>query len=675
MQVMHPERPGAATTWEDMRNARSWFGHFLSAPENLPITFVYDGREVRGIPAAWAPTRHARRIDANIVETVFEGRDPATGLSVRVEGLEYFDYPVVEWTAWLTNTGEAPTPIISDLQGIDTTFAGAAPVLYHCNGDFYSEDGYTPQETPLHEGEAIAVAPTGGRPCDGAFPYFRVRFEEGGLTVAIGWPGQWSAEFTGVAQGVALTAGQELTHLRLMPGERIRTPRITVLSWAGDEARAINLWRRWYLDHVLPRPDGRPLQPKFSAAGTDEGEEFTAATEDNQIRYMDRFKQLGFANDVWWIDAGWYPCYNEQHERKWTLTGTWEPDPERFPRGMRAVSDNATRNGADLLVWFEPERVTRGSWLSRQHPEWLLQIADNGERLAQNALLNLGDPACLRWLTDHICRLIQDNGIKIYRQDFNFPPLRFWRENEPEDRQGINENLHVQGYLQFWDDLLARNPGLWIDSCASGGRRNDLETMRRSVPLHYTDYGYGIHPVKLAFHHTLYAWIPYFKEVTLSWDVHESGAATRYGDQVDSFSFHCGMAPMLSLALDIRRDDYDVALARRMTGIWRRASDLLLHGDYYPLTPFSRSAERWVVRQFDKPETGEGLIQGIRHRACAEERITVFPKALQPDAGYILENPETGETREMPGSALLRDGFTFELPQRSGAIWFYRSDL
>jgi alpha-galactosidase len=447
---------------------------------------------------------------------------------------------------------------------------------------------------------------------------------------------------------------------------------MTIMSWTGDESRAINMWRRWYLDHVLPRPDGRPLQPLLTAAATDEGEEFTAATEENQIRYMDKFAKAGFAYDVWWIDAGWYPCYNQQHERKWTLTGTWEPDAERFPRGLRPVADNAAKNAAALLLWFEPERVARDTWLFNNHPEWLLHISGTDERFAQYALLNLGNPDCRRWVTDHMCKLIQDNGIRIYRQDFNFPPLRYWRENEPEDRQGMNENLHVQGYLQFWDDLLARNPGLWIDSCASGGRRNDLETMRRSVPLHYTDYGYGIPPVKLAFHYTLYAWIPYFKDFTLSWDSNEPGEDSRFDKQVDSFSFHCAMAPMLFLTMNMRRDDYDLAQGLKMVDIWRRASGLLLRGDYYPLTPFSRSAEQWVVRQFDRPETGTGLLQGIRHRACAEERVTIYPKALRPDADYILDNPETGETRAVSGATLLSDGFTFALPRRSGAIWFYQ---
>jgi alpha-galactosidase len=655
-----------------MQQCRAWLAPILSEPEHLPISFLYGGERITGIPAAWRPSREDRRLDATLVQTVFTGVEPETGLQIRVEVERYADYPVAEWTVWLENTGSAPTPMLSDLLALDSAFAGASPVLVHCNGDFYSADGYTPQETPLPAGQSVTLAPRGGRPCDGAFPYFRLVFEGCGLTLAVGWPGQWSASFSGGDSGVTVQAGQEQTHLRLLPGERIRTPRITLLAWTGDQTRAINLWRRWYLAHVLPRPDGRPLQPLLVAASTDDGEEFTAATEANQIRYMEAFKRRGFNYDVWWIDAGWYPCFNEEQIRHWYLTGTWEPDPERFPRGLRPVSDRAAQNGADLLIWFEPERVAPRTWLFANHPEWLWPASGSGEGFAKwSSLLNLGNPECRRWLTDHYCRLIQENGIKIYRQDFNFPPLAYWRAHEPADRQGINENLHVQGYLQFWDDLLARNPGLWIDSCASGGRRNDLETMRRSVPLHYTDYGYGDHPVKLAFHHTLYAWIPYFKEFTISWDLNGPEDSTRFDRQLDSFSFHCAMAPMLFLTMDIRRDDYDDALGRRMIAIWRRASHLLLHGDYYPLTPFSRDPERWVARQFDRPDAGQGLIQGIRLAASTEEQITIFPKALDPAVDYILENPETGETRQVGGSSLLSGGITFALPRRSGAIWFY----
>ena len=374
------------------------------------------------------------------------------------------------------------------------------------------------------------------------------------------------------------------------------------------------------------------------------------------------------------IDAGWYPCRDENGEKKWWRTGTWKPDPERFPRGFSEVSKNAKALKADLLVWFEPERVFEGSELDREHPEWLLQTSSKtGTEADKLRLLDLGNPDCRTWLTEHICQLIAENGIKIYRQDFNFPPLSYWRDNDAEDRQGIHENLHVQGYLRYWDDLLMRNPGLWIDSCSSGGRRNDLETMRRSVPLHYTDYGYGQHAVKLAFQHTLLAWIPYFKEFSLSWDVCEPGDDLRFDKQVDSYSFHCGMAAMLFATLDIRRDDYDFELAGSMIGIWRQAADMILYGDYYPHTPFSKSTEKWVVRQFDLPENGQGFIQGIRHADCLDESITILPKAVSEEQDYLFENPETFEMIELTGAELMRNGFTFTLPKRSAAIWLYRT--
>lgn len=658
-----------------MAEHRRQTGTFTSAAQGLPISFVYGGRRVAGIPAEWNPTAVRRRIDANIVETVFEGRDGQTGLGIRVECQTYADHPATEWTAWLTNHGPEPTPIIADLRAMDVALGGSDPVLQHCNGDFYSEDGYTPTETPLADGAAMAFAPREGRPCDGAFPYFRLLFGGGGVAVAVGWPAQWSAEFTRVADGVYVRAGQEEVHLRLLPGETVRTPRMAILSWVGDASRGINLWRRWYVGHVLPRCDGRPLQPMLSCSCNDGGEEFTRATEENQLRFMEAFRRHGFDFDVWWIDAGWYPCKDASGERHWVNTGTWEPDGERFPRGLRPVADRAAAGGARLLLWFEPERVVRGSRIETEHPAWLLSPRASGAEAGgpRNKLLDLGNPECRRWLTDHVSRLIAEQGIGVYRQDFNFPPLSYWRDNDAEDRRGLRENLHVQGYLQYWDDLLAAHPGLWIDSCASGGRRNDLETMRRSVPLHYSDYGYGIHPVKVGFQHTLFAWIPYFKEATLSWDTLRPGEDQWFNRANDGFAYHCAMAGMMATAFDIRGDTAHHELSRRMVSIWRRAADTLVFGDYHPLTPFSRAADRWVVRQFDRPETGRGFLQGIRHRDCPDERITVHPRALYREARYVLQNPESGEAVESSGAALLDGGFTFELPRRSAAIWFYET--
>jgi len=662
--TMKPASIPPIPTSEDMAESRALYEQFFTDPSKLPITYLFDGKQQRGIPRDWQPVTQTRLLDANMVELVWTGRAPQTGLEIRIECLVYRDYPVLEWVAWFANRGTTPTPLLSDIEALDATLVGSAPVLHHYRGDFWDEHGYEPQEAVLAPGTKVHLAPNGGRPCDGWFPYFRILFEGRGLTWALGWPGQWSLTVEGASDGVHVKAGQEKTHLRLDPGESIRTPRMTVLAWKGDETRAINLWRRWYLAHLLPRPNGRPLQPLIALAATDEGEEFTAATEENQLRYMAKFQEHGIPFDVWWIDAGWYPCSDNEERRRWPITGNWYPDPERFPNGMKAISEAAESAGAKLLVWFEPERVRAGTMFERDHPDWLLRAKES-----DNALFNLGNPDCRQWLTDHVCKLIRDNGIRIYRQDHNFSPLQHWRENETEGRQGMNENLYVQGYLRYWDDLIEHNPGLWIDSCASGGRRNDLETMRRSVPLHYSDYGYGDHPVKLAFQRTLYEWIPYFKEFTLSWDL---TGGSRFDASVDPFAYYTAMAPMLFVTLDIRRDDYDFELSRKLIAIWRNASQLLLFGDYYPLTPYHRDATQWVVRQFDEPTTGRGVIQAVRLPKNSEETFVARPKGVAPEARYIFESSDNGETVEVTGEKLQSEGFPIKLPQRGAVLWFYR---
>ncbi len=99
------------------------------------------------------------------------------------------------------------------------------------------------------------------------------------------------------------------------------------------------------------------------------------------------------------MDAGWYFC-----DGNWTKTGTWEVATKRFPRGLRAISDYAHSNAVKTIVWFEPERVHPGTWLPENHPDWILGGKNGG-------LLDLGNPAALKWLIDYVFR----RGKCIYK--------------------------------------------------------------------------------------------------------------------------------------------------------------------------------------------------------------------------------------------------------------------
>jgi alpha-galactosidase len=610
-------------------------------PAELPFSFLYDEKPSAKLLATWPRMRGTIRLPKDRTQHTFTWSDANTGLEVRCVIVEYADFPVVEWTVYCKNTGRKETPLIENLQAIDVALkrGDAGEFLLDYNkGDTSAADLYQPLRRVLAPDTSLRLAPVGGRGTNHAFPYYSLSMPGGGLILAVGWPGQWSTTFARDAgSGLRIVAGQEITHLKLRPGEEIRSPLAAFLFWEGDDRqRAQNLWRRWMFAHNLPRTAGDKLPPPIMPSNTSmEFNEMCDANEENQSLFIDRYLAERIPIDFWWMDAGWYPC------KSWGQTGTWEPDLTRFPRGLRAVSDYARGKGVKTIVWFEPERVASGTWLSQKHPEWLLG----------GKLLDLGNPAARKWITDHVNRVISEQGIDIYRQDFNMDPLDFWRSNDAPNRQGMTENLHVQGYLAYWDALRQRHPSLVIDSCASGGRRNDLETMRRAVALHPTDYNYWHLAAKQAFHQSLFAWLPYF------------GSNTLPCDTIDAYAIRSGHAMSCIMGYDLRRRDLDYALLRRLTTEARLAAAYYC-GDYYPLTPYSICEEDWLAWQFHRPESQDGLVEAFRRPRNRQASAAFKLRGLDPRAVYEITDFDREDPIRATGRKLMEQGLRVTASRR-----------
>jgi alpha-galactosidase len=372
------------------------------------------------------------------------------------------------------------------------------------------------------------------------------------------------------------------------------------------------------------------------------------ANEENQQTIPDRWLEEGFKLDYWWIDAGWYPS-----KQGWQMTGTWEPDPKRFPNGFRPVADHLHSKGVKLILWFEPERVRPGTWLADNHPEWLLG------REGENRLLYLGNPDALAWLISHVDKMITEQGIDLYRQDFNFSPLSIWRANDAEDRQGIAEIRHVTGYLAYWDESRRRHPNLLIDTCASGGRRNDLETLRRSVPLWRSDFAYETTAMQ---NHTygLALWVPFF------------GTGI---NGIDAYTFRSQMTIGGAFGWDLRRRDRaDYNLLRRLVAQWRQIAPFY-YGDYYPMTSYSTRNDTWAAWQFDRPASGDGMVEAFRRRDCPFESARFKLRGLDPQARYSVKDLDSSVETEVEGRELMEHGLLVGLKSRpdSGLIVYQQA--
>ena len=652
----------ARTTKQDFRAIGRVYPTWNAPLAALPISFTYGGKEYRGMPE-YSRVSH-ELTDANIMRATYTAVLEA-GLEVQLTYTEYRDFPVREWVASFTNTGTADTPILENVK-IGGALDGKLTDFVWSNGDTCRDDGYEWFTETFGDKDSLAIGPVDGTSCNGAAPYMQIHMEDYALRIGIGWSAMWEAAVTKCScGGGCYTVGQKRCHMTIHPGETMRTPRLTVLAYTGDEAHGRNLWRRWYLAHILPRENGQPLKPYLCMHNWNcEGKpEHTAATEENQCGAIDRYLAGGLHPDIWWIDAGWYPCdYN------WPLTGTWFPDEKRFPKGLGPIGRKCEETGMRFLLWFEPERVVTGTWLHQNHPEWLLSAYDENGNEQSNHLLDLGNREAWTWLVNHVDALIKESHIHIYRQDFNFSPLPIWVTAETEDRIGAVENLHVQGYLAYWDELILRNPGLWIDSCASGGRRNDLDTMRRAVPLHYTDVGYGNHPIKQKQHRALFEWIPYFRAHNMSWD-NPDGTYGGANNPVDEFAFQCAMAPALTSMTSYLADDAAFAVDRKMVPVWRAAAEIMLRGDYYPLTECRKDPADWYAMQFDDSDAGDGFVQVVRNTRVTEDTCHV-QMHTEPGKTYTFTDRLTGNSFAKTAEELA-DGLDVTLDKRSGVVLFY----
>ncbi len=640
---------------------------FSAGAPDPPFSFTLGGKPSAELLKVWKLHRSQRKLDDNRSELVIIGADPQSGLRVRCAAVEYHDFPAVEWTVYLKNDGKENTPLLEKVQGLDARFGrsgSGAFMLHGLRGDSCVAESYQPFAFPLDPGAVKHFSPpvTGahvsGKSSDGpnGWPYFNLQNPEGGVIIAVGWPGQWEATFArDQRRGVRIVAGQQLTHLYLKPGEEIRTPLIALLFWQGtDFVRAQNLWRSWYVAHNLPRIRGKP-QPPVSSIQVDGALASFPGVE--------AYLQAGVRPDVCWRDAGgdsshtWYPSTGGLYAGKmaWLNTGTWEPDPVRYSQGFKPFSDKVRGLGMQFLLWFEPERVgDPHSWLGKNHPEWLLPGNSHG------SVLNEGHPEARKWLIDHVDTLIKSQGLDWYREDLNGSGYATaWRKNDPADRQGITENLHVQGHLAFWDELRRRNPSLHIDSCASGGRRNDLETMRRAVPLLRSDFqlrhmkrvveGNQCHTYGLSF------WLPW------------QGSGVYF---IDTYSVRSFLLPGFDVIPPGNWAQSEAARAavKKAYAEDRGVARLML-GDYYPLTNYSLANDVWMAWQFDRPDLGEGMVQAFCRAENPDKSARFKLHGLDAAGSYEVENLDGGKDTRT-GRELMEQGLAVTARTHPAALVF-----
>ncbi|MBN2559589.1 MAG: NPCBM/NEW2 domain-containing protein [Phycisphaerae bacterium] len=639
----------------------------LPAP-GVPFTFVYGGQPSTEILPEWRRQVSTERLDATRTRRILTLTDPKTQLEVRSVATVYTDTPGVDWTLCFTNRGEQETPLLEQVRAVEVSVSlgpGATPLIHRLRGSRCAADDWMPFDEALPPGKRIEFGAVNGRSSADS-PFFNVDWGSGGVVTAVGWSGQWrgAVEHRSGAE-VGIQAGMEHLRLSLRPGESIRSPRVMQLYWSGgDQYRAYILFRQTMLAHVVPKHGGRTVTPPIVHLSTS-FYEMNDSTEANVLSHLEAVEGLGF--EMFWLDAYWtrggFPAgmgnYGFPLERV-------EPR-DRFPRGIQPIRDAVHQAGLKYLMWFEPERVHPGTAIAEEHPQWVISPGGDG-----GGLFNLGIPEAREFMTRYLKAAIKEYGLDCLRIDFNIDPLPFWEflNQQAPERVGIAEIRYIEGLYRMWDDLRAAYPRLLIDNCASGGRRIDLETCSRALPLWRSDNTCDMVGADLG--RIAHAAI---KNQVMSQGLNRYVPFSTVGQMGSTpYQFRSGFNGGIAFAEDCRGADYPRDQLREAIAEGKRIRPYWL-GNSYPLSEPTLDPAAWCVMQYHRQTESDGILLCFRRERSPYASFDCELREIDPaadyevtlSAGYQPSSPVT-----IRGEELLR--YRAVIDERPGSLILeYRS--
>jgi alpha-galactosidase len=660
----------------------------IESAQEMPFSFVYDGRPSREFVSKWKRTESGNVLPDGAHQDVITYTHPQNRLEVICEISQYPNSHASEWVLRLKNRDRQDTAIIQDILPLDFKVPQSkneSIVLHSAYGSPYGDRGdYTPIDKNIGLGDEFHSSHyffENGQHRYSFLPFFNLQWGDGGLIGAIGWTGQWMVHVQRSENGILVQSGQETTHFQLHPGEEVRTPRILLLQWRGkDRVVGQNALRQLLLAHYVPKIDGEVALPPVAHTGAyvcifddvakktgqnpldilpslpesdlgkrfvDPGASLNCVTEENQLSLIRGMPDLGV--EAYWLDAGWF-------EGGWPQgRGSWIAN-DHFPHGMRPLSDAAHARGMKFLLWFDPEAIAPESIIARDHPEWVLHHPKEG---SWGGIFRFSDPKALAWMTDLLAKCIRDWGVDIYRNDRNTNPLPFWQAADTPDRQGITEIRQIEGFYALWDELLKRFPKLEIDNANWRVTGPDLEVMKRSVgSLTRTEIGgpgipYPI-PEQMGTAE-LSQWIP----------LH---ATLLHADS--PYDFRSTATTGVAIGLDLQSSYVSSADVRKGVTEIKELRPYWL-GDFYPLTEINSDEAAWAGWQLHRADLNAGFVMMFRRPKSVEPKKDVAFHGIDPHARYEVtwaQRFDPGPKQILVGTQLEHLSVTLSSPRSSVLI-------
>lgn len=194
-------------------------------------------------------------------------------------------------------------------------------------------------------------------------------------------------------------------------------------------------------------------------------------TTEKEVPLIDAAAKAGC--EYYCIDAGWYADGNW-----WDNVGEWQESKQRFPNGLKEVTDYIRKKGMIPGAWLELEVMgINCPKLKELDDTWF--FIRHGKRVYDRSRyqLDFRNEKVRNYATEVIDRLINEYGIGYIKMDYNIEPGIGTEYEADSVGDGLLE--HQRAYLAWLDCIFEKYPELIIENCSSGGLRMDYAMLAR----------------------------------------------------------------------------------------------------------------------------------------------------------------------------------------------------
>ncbi|MBX7254803.1 MAG: alpha-galactosidase [Candidatus Hydrogenedentes bacterium] len=238
--------------------------------------------------------------------------------------------------------------------------------------------------------------------------------------------------------------------VELQPGERLVSEVLYLSIAERDPFEGLERFSR-HMAAVNNVSGKRPFSPHgWDSWNTEYRSDINEARVYENLDFIDKnLKRYGWTHFA--IDDGWQ-----------NAKGDWEVNPERFPNGLRSITDAIHARGMTAGIWIAPFTVNVNSNLAKEHPDWLAAPNAQGREVVNedDRILDVTAPGALDYVRQVAARISNEWGFDALMEadyvyhlllaekyhDTSLTRVEVFRKGMQALREGMGEDKFIMSF-------------------------------------------------------------------------------------------------------------------------------------------------------------------------------------------------------------------------------------